>query len=269
MADIDPRDRLIVALDVDTRREALQLVERLHDSVNFYKVGWQLFLGEGWETIKTLRNLDKKVFLDLKIEDVPETVELAVRNMIAMEITFCTIKGNSATTTAARDGRGSHEKPKFLQLTVLSSWDQTDLDEHLRPDGGPSAVTLEDFMLYSARKHLHAGCEGLIASGNSIRKLRNEFDDTTIIVAPGIRPKGMSKHDHKRSLTPEQAILDGADYLVVGRPIRDAVDPRRVAERIVDKIRGAVDEKTALECSFPQRDGEATNIVADHATLKL
>jgi orotidine-5'-phosphate decarboxylase len=238
----DARDRLIVALDVNTKDDAIALIDRLGDVVSFYKVGLQLFLGDGYQTIRELHARGKKVFLDLKIEDVPETVKLAIRNMEAMGTEFFTIKGNGATTRAALDARGADKEfPKFLQLTVLSSWDQADLDEYLCPKGGQASITVEDFAVYWGRKVKEAGCDGLIASGASIRKLRDEFGDKVIIVAPGIRPAGTFKDDHKRSTTPFQAIIDGADYLVVGRPIRNSADPRETAEDIIQDIKGALE----------------------------
>jgi orotidine-5'-phosphate decarboxylase len=242
MVYITPSDRLIVALDVDTETEAISLADQLGDAVSFYKVGLQLFLGgEGRKIIEQLCNRHKKIFLDLKIEDVPETVESAIRNMEDIGIHFFTIKGNDATTRAALRGRGNNALPKFLQLTVLSSWNQDDLNEYYGA-GEPNApqVPLERFVNYWAKKVLDAGCDGLIASGASIKQLRAEFGNKPIIVAPGIRPQGTNNDDHKRALTPYQAILDGADYLVVGRPIKNSENPLKVVENIIEQITSAL-----------------------------
>ena len=237
-----PADRLIVALDFDSAAEANRLIEKLEGTVNFYKVGWQLFLGEGWPFIRTLLEAGRKVFLDLKINDIDRTVEAALANMpneFAGRLELLTIHGGSSTVVAARQGRGDNGKPYLLMLTVLSSMDAADLKE-LSPDG--AMPDTDAIVLRRARQALDAGCEGLIASGTSVRALRRELRDREfLIVTPGIRAAGTGHNDHKRTLTPGQAITDGADYLVVGRPITQSPDPLQAAHSITADMETALD----------------------------
>ena len=237
-----PADRLIIALDFDRAAEAENLIEQLGGTVNFYKVGWQLFLGEGWPFISALLEAGNKVFLDLKINDIDRTVQSALANMpneFNGRLELLTIHGGSSTVTAAKRGRGENSKPSLLMLTVLSSMDAADLKE-LSPDG--AKPNTDNIVLRRARQALDAGCEGLIASGSSVRALRREFRDRDfLIVAPGIRPAEVGHHDHKRTLTPRQAIADGADYLVVGRPVTQAPDPLRATQSIIADIQTAND----------------------------
>jgi orotidine-5'-phosphate decarboxylase len=235
-AAIAPSERLIVALDVDTRDEALTFVRTLGSGVGFYKVGLQLFMQGGLQIVHELVALGKKVFLDLKIDDTPRTVGEAVRNAAIAGVELFTLQGNAATADAARKGRGGRAAPKFLQITLLSSWDLTDLGEHLQvPSASQQNIDLDEFVLRRSERILAWGCEGVIASGSSVSKLRQRFPEL-LIVTPGIRPGGVATDDHKRSLTPSQAITAGADYLVVGRPIRDSGDPRATAARIQEEI---------------------------------
>ena len=236
-------ERLIVALDFNSAAEANRLIEQLDDSINFYKVGWQLFLGEGWPFVRTLLEDGRKVFLDLKINDIDQTVQAALANMpseFAGSLELLTINGGSATASAAKKGRGVNSKPNLLMLTVLSSMDASDLKE-LSPDG--AAVDTETVVKRRAQQALDAGCEGLIASGTSVRDLRREFRDREfLIVTPGIRPADSGHDDHKRTLTPRQAIGDGADYLVVGRPITQSPDPLQAAQSIIADIQAALNQ---------------------------
>ena len=237
-----PADRLIVALDFNSAAEANLLIEKLEGAVNFYKVGWQLFLGEGWPFIRSLLEAGRKVFLDLKINDIDRTVEAALANMpneFAGRLELLTIHGGSATVAAARQGRGNNDKPHLLMLTVLSSMDAADLKE-LSPDGAEPDT--DAIVLRRARQALDAGCEGLIASGTSVRTLRRELCDREfLIVTPGIRPANSGHDDHKRTLTPGQAIADGANYLVVGRPITQSPDPLQVAQFIIADMETTLD----------------------------
>ena len=236
--DLTPAERLIVALDFDNAWEAKRLIEQLDGTINFYKVGWQLFLGAGWPFIKTLLEAGNKVFLDLKINDIDRTVEAALANMpneFAGRLELLTIHGNSATVTAAKQGRGANEKPYLLMLTVLSSMDASDLQELAANDARPDT---DSVVIHRAKQALDAGCEGLIASGSSVRALRRELRDREfLIVTPGIRPAASGHDDHKRALTPRQAIEYGADYLVVGRPITRSPDALQTAQSIIDEIR--------------------------------
>ena len=237
-----PADRLIVALDFDSAAEANRMIEKLEGTVDFYKVGWQLFLGAGWPFIKALLEAGRKVFLDLKINDIDRTVEAALANMpneFAGRLELLTIHGGSSTVAAARQGRGDNDKPYLLMLTVLSSMDAADLKE-LSPDG--AMPDTDAIVLRRARQALDAGCEGLIASGTSVGALRRELRDREfLIVTPGIRPADSGHDDHKRTLTPGQAIADGADYLVVGRPITQSPDPLQVAQFIIADMETALD----------------------------
>ena len=228
----DPSSRLIVALDVDERGPALRLVDRLGDAVSFYKVGWQLFIGAGFPLVRELKDRGKRIFLDLKMDDIEATVRAAVANM-KENADFLTIHGTAATVRAARAGRGSRAHPRFLMVTALSSIDSQDL----RSSFANPALDIDDYATAKAADALDAGCDGLIASGTSIRRLRAAFPDRGfVVVAPGIRPEGEGTDDHKRSLTPTEAVRDGADYLVVGRPVRNAPDPAASAARIADGI---------------------------------
>ena len=228
----DPSDRLIVALDVDGRGPALRLVDRLGGAVSFYKVGWQLFIGAGFPLVRELGERGKKVFLDLKMDDIEATVRAAVGNL-RESVDFLTIHGTAATVRAARAGRADRAHPRFLMVTALSSIDTGDV----RNTFANPALDIDDYATAKAADALDAGCDGLIASGTSIRRLRSAFPDRDfVVVAPGIRPEGEGTDDHKRSLTPTEAVRDGADYLVVGRPIRNAPDPVARAARVADGI---------------------------------
>ena len=238
-----PAERLIVALDFDTAASANRLIEQLDATVNFYKVGWQLFLGEGWPFVRALLEDGRKIFLDLKINDIDQTVQAALANMpgeFAGRLELLTINGSSATVNAAKKGRGANDKPYLLMLTVLSSMDAADLQE-LSHDG--TAPDTETVVRRKAQQALDAGCEGLIASGTSVRTLRREFRDRDfLIVTPGIRPRDSGHDDHKRTLTPYQGIAYGADYLVVGRPITRSSEPLQTAQAIISDIEAALDK---------------------------
>lgn len=245
------RERLIVALDVDTLDEALQLVDTLGDDVGFYKVGLQLFMAGGLSSVRRLVDAGKKVFLDLKIDDTPRTVQEAVRVSAIDGVEFFTLQGNAATVRAAVAGRAQRSSPKFLQVTYLSSWDSSDLLDRPHIAAGtdraagadkPTAAdkqTIDDQVVNRAGRIVDSGCDGVIASGTSVSRLRREFPQL-LIVTPGIRPSGSSSDDHKRSMTPFEAIRAGADYLVVGRPIRSSSDPRATAHRIHEEIEQAL-----------------------------
>lgn len=233
------RERLIVALDVDTIDEALQVVSQLGPDVSFYKVGLQLFMAGGLSVVQRLVDEGKKVFLDLKIDDTPRTVQEAVRNSAIDGVEFFTLQGNADTVRAARAGRGSRSSPRFLQITYLSSWDTSNLHEHLHIDAGSDTLSIDDQVVIRARRILDSGCDGVIASGTSVGRLRREYPNL-LIVTPGIRPSGIGGDDHKRSMSPFDAIKAGADYLVVGRPIRCAADPKGIAHKIQQEIEQAL-----------------------------
>ena len=249
---IAAKDRLIVALDVNTNEQALALVKKLGENVTYYKVGWQLFFaGDAYALIKQLAHMDKKVFLDLKMEDIGTTIELAMKNAPVEFVDYVellTLKGSSAADLVKAAKRGLAETQaknlKLLMLTALSSIDDSDIKAFYGDQ-----MTLDKLISHNAKTALDAGCDGLIASGESVRDLRKEFRDREFyIVTPGIRPDGFSTDDHKRSLTPYDAISYGADYLVVGRPITQSDDPSKVALSVIADIERALkDVRTTSE----------------------
>ncbi|MAA74652.1 MAG: orotidine-5'-phosphate decarboxylase [Salinisphaeraceae bacterium] len=228
----DPKDRLIFALDVPTPERALALVDNLGDAVSFYKVGLQLNLTPGFfDLIDELKRRDKRVFVDLKLFDVPATVGLAMRQLAERGVDFATVHGNQGIMRAAAEA--AEGRLKVLAVTALTSLDRGDLAD-LGFD-----CDIQALVLSRARRALEAGCDGVVSSGLELEALRRHAPDKLITVTPGIRPVD-NDDDQKRVMTPAQAIAAGADYLVVGRPIRDAADPRAAAESIQDAIRQAV-----------------------------
>jgi orotidine-5'-phosphate decarboxylase len=229
---IPPEERLILALDVPTIDEAKRLVEMLDDAVQFYKVGLEL-LGTGgyFELIQWLVEREKKVFADLKLFDVPETVRSAVRRLREWPITLTTVHaGSGAILEAACQEKGDL---KILAVTVLTSLDQDDLREMgIQTD-------VHDLVLARARRAIEIGCDGLVASGLEAHGLRKSLGAKPLIVTPGIRPaENRPADDQKRVVTVEKALRNGADYLVVGRPIRNAADPYEAAMQIQGTIEG-------------------------------
>jgi len=239
-ANLAGKDRLIVALDVPTIDEALDVVRRL-DNVTFFKVGWQLFMtGELPRLLGELRG--RSIFVDLKIPgDIGNTVAAVVDACVRYNASFLTLSESMPPLAieAARKARGSHPGPKFLTVPFLSSLDEKDLADMVP---GGTRMTLDEYIFARASAAIRAGCDGVIASGPAIGLCRRQLGSSVIIVSPGIRPAGASTDDHKRLTTPGDAIRDGADYLVVGRPIVQAKNPRESAERIVREI----DEALAL-----------------------
>ena len=225
-----PRDeRLIVALDLPTPREARALVEKLGDAARFYKLGLELFMAGGYfELVEWLAARGNKVFVDLKFFDVPETVRRAVANLRGRGVSFATVHGNHAMMQAAAQEKG---ELKILAVTVLTSLDRGDLD-----DLGFSC-DIERLVLSRARRAIEAGCDGVISSGLEAGRLKAEFSDRLLVVTPGIRPvDNKPSDDQKRTVDVAQAFAAGADYIVVGRPIREAADPRAAAQAMQDTI---------------------------------
>jgi len=231
IADIAARDRLIFALDVPDVAAARRLAEELGDSVSFYKVGLELAMSGGYfELADWLIERDKKVFLDVKLFDVPATVGAAVRNLAARGATFATVHGNQSIMEAAAENKG---ELKVLAVTVLTSLDRGDLDD-LGFD-----CDVEELVLSRARRAFEAGCDGVISSGLEVPRLREHVDNRLLVVTPGIRPvDNRPADDQKRVVSVEQAFANGADHIVVGRPIRDAESPRAAAEAIQTTIAG-------------------------------
>jgi orotidine-5'-phosphate decarboxylase len=233
---IPARERLIFALDVADLEQARRLVVALGDSVHFYKLGLEFFLsGNYFELAAELQERGKKIFADLKLFDIPATVAAAVRQLARHRVDFCTVHGNDGMLRAAADAKGDM---RVLAVTALTSLDQGDLDDlGFQCD----ARTL---VLSRARRALEAGCDGVVSSGLEVRDLRASVDHALITVCPGIRPilndEIPPQDDQSRVATPGAAIAAGADYLVVGRPIRDAADPRAAAEEIQAQIAAAL-----------------------------
>lgn len=225
--DLDPAERLIFALDVATRDQALGLVDTLGDSVRFYKLGMELLTsGDYFRLIEELAARGKKLFVDLKFFDVPATVARAVQGLRRYPVHFCTIHGNDGMMQAASKVKGDI---RLLAVTALTSLDERDL-----VDLGFRCVP-EALVLSRARAALAAGCDGVVSSGLEAQALRREAGNALILVCPGIRPVANSD-DQKRTVDVAQAFSLGADYIVVGRPIRDAADPRAAANAIQTTI---------------------------------
>lgn len=228
---IDPRDRLIFAMDVPDADAARHMADQLGDSVQFYKLGLELCMAGGYfELLDWLVSRNKKIFVDLKFFDVPATVASAVKRLRNRGVTFATIHGNQSIMEAAAAAKGD---VKILAVTVLTSLDRGDLD-----DLG-FKCDVEQLVLSRARRALEAGCDGVISSGLEVEKLREHIDEKLLVITPGIRPvENRPSDDQKRVVSVEQAFTSGADYIVVGRPIRDASDPRAAAEAIQATIAG-------------------------------
>ena len=227
-------ERLIFAVDLPTVTEARHFIDRLEGQVRFFKLGLELFMAGGiFELVDELRHRDARVFVDLKFFDVPATVARAVARLAERGATFATVHGNQSMMEAAAAAKG--EQLKILAVTALTSLDRGDLD-----DLG-FACDLDALVLSRARRALEAGCDGVVSSGLEVKRLRQEVDGRLVVVTPGIRPlDNRETDDQKRIVTPTEALQEGADYLVVGRPIRDAANPAKAAAAIQTEIRQAL-----------------------------
>ena len=228
--DIPNKDRLIFAMDVPTVDRAKELAVELGDAVTFYKIGLELMMsGQYFELLDWLLERDKKVFCDLKFFDIPATVGSAVRSLKDRGATFVTVHGNRSIMEAAAANKG--DTLKVLGVTVLTSLDRGDLDD-LGFD-----CDIDALVLSRAKQCLEAGCDGVISSGLEVPKLREFVDEKLLVVSPGIRPvDNKPVGDQKRVVTVATAFQNGCDHIVVGRPIRDADDPRAAAEMIQAQI---------------------------------
>ena len=231
---IPATDRLIFAMDVPDCDRARTLAEELGDSVTFYKIGLELMMSGGYfELLDWMLARDKKVFCDLKFFDIPATVGSAVRQLKDRGASFVTVHGNQSIMEAAAENKG--DSLKVLGVTVLTSLDRGDLDDM----GFDCDVS--DLVLSRARRALEAGCDGVISSGLEVPRLREFVDSKLLVVTPGIRPvDNKPAGDQKRVVTVDTAFSNGADYIVVGRPIRDADSPRAAAEAIQATIAAQV-----------------------------
>jgi orotidine-5'-phosphate decarboxylase len=228
---LPPRDRLIVALDVTTVDEAQAMVARLGDAVSFYKIGYQLALAGGLSYASALIGAGKKLFVDMKLHDIGNTVASGVKSVSRIGATFLTVHAYPQTMKAAAQAREGGLR--ILAVTVLTSYDDADLK------AAGYGTSVRDLVARRARQALELGIDGLVCSPEEVANLRAIVGDKLALVTPGIRPAGSDAGDQKRIATPSAAIAAGADYLVVGRPIVAAADPKAAAEAIVAEIAAA------------------------------
>ena len=227
---MDPRDRLIVALDVSSVAAAESMVARLGSAVTFYKIGYQLAFAGGLPFAESLVRAGKRVFLDLKLHDIGNTVARGVESVAKLGATFLTVHAYPQTMEAAVKARGAGLR--ILAVTVLTSYDDADLAE------AGFGLGVPDLVAKRAIQARDCGVDGLVCSAEEVTALRRIVGDMTL-VTPGIRPAGATAGDQKRVMTPAAAIRAGADYLVIGRPILEAADPQAAAEAIVAEIASA------------------------------
>jgi orotidine-5'-phosphate decarboxylase len=229
---IAPKDRLAVALDFPDEREAMNLVHRLGDTCQWYKVGMELYYAAGNSIVQQLRGRGFNVFLDLKLHDIPNTVAGAVRSATQAGASLLTIhaSGGAAMMTAAVEAASAPGSPRLLAVTVLTSMDANELA------GIGITASPADQVLRLARLAQASGIDGMVCSAEEVATLRKETGPATLLVIPGIRPAGSAVEDQKRVATPGQAIAHGASMLVVGRPIARANDPAAAARAILEEI---------------------------------
>jgi orotidine-5'-phosphate decarboxylase len=231
-ASISPRDRLIVALDVPSVAAAEAMIARLGDSVTFYKIGYQLGYAGGLPLVRKLADAGKKVFLDLKLHDIGNTVAKGVESVAGLGSTFLTVHAYPQTMKAAVEARAGSNL-KILAVTVLTSYDDADLQT------AGYRLGVSDLVKLRAEQAKAIGIDGLVCSAEEAANLRTIAGSQMSLVTPGIRPAGSAAGDQKRIMTPSRAIAAGADYLVVGRPVMEAADPKAAADAIVSEIQQA------------------------------
>ncbi len=232
---LSARDRLFVALDVASVDRARQLVTELGDAVSCYKVGLELLFGGGLEFAQGLKAAGKTVFLDMKLLDIANTVEKAAANIASLGLDYLTIHGiDTKTIEAAVRGRGN-SRLKLLAVTVLTSLEKDDLEQQ-----GIRGMAPADLVAHRAQLAKAAGIDGIVASAQEASLIRAKVGSDTLIVTPGIRLAGGVAGDQVRVMTPEKAIAAGADMLVVGRPITEAIDPRAAAAAFIAEIEKAL-----------------------------
>ncbi len=235
--DIPLNERIIFALDVNSKDEAEKWLDKLGDHIKFYKVGLQLFITGWFPVIDMIVERGCKVMCDLKIFDVPETVKLAISGLKNRKVDFVTVHGNDPILRAAVEVKNG---VKILSVTVLTSFDEEDM----RSMGLKG--TIEDLVYKRAKRSLELGCDGIISSGLEVPKLRQDFGDNFVVVTPGIRPgKNIPEDDQKRIATPAQSIKNGADYLVIGRPISRSNNPINTVQQIQEDINNALSKPPA------------------------
>jgi orotidine-5'-phosphate decarboxylase len=232
---LDPRERLIVALDVSSVAEAEAMIVRLGNSVSFYKIGYQLAFAGGVDFAQALAGTGKQIFLDLKLHDIGNTVARGVESVARMGVNFLTVHAYPQTMHAAVDAAGDSGL-RILAVTVLTSYDDADLA------AAGYDFTVPELVAERAAQARDIGVDGLVCSAEEAANLRSVVGQGMVLVTPGIRPAGADAGDQKRVMTPAAAIKAGADYLVVGRPIVAAADPKSAAEAIVADIAAAADK---------------------------
>jgi len=231
MKDIPLNERIILALDVENGEQAKELVKRTESHISFYKVGLQLFMASWFEIVDWLRDRGHKVMVDLKFFDIPETVKLAVAQLNNRGVTFATIHGNDPIIRAAVEAKGDLA---LLAVTVLTSFGQEDMEAM------GMTKSIEELVYFRAKRALELGCDGVVSSGMEAKRLRDKLGSKLMVVTPGIRPGTNlynEQDDQQRIVTARQALTDGVDYLVVGRPISKAADPIEVISALQEEIK--------------------------------
>ncbi len=225
-------DRLIVALDVPNALEGLKLAQQIGDAVSFYKIGLGMLTGGGLALANELKDdHGKRIFMDLKLFDIGATIEKAVRGLSQFDLDFLTVQGDPHVVRAAQEGKGGSDM-KILAVTVLTSLDRDDLDDNLIRDGSVAEIAVD-----RAARALAAGADGVITSPHEAVAIRTLPEaEGRLIVTPGVRPAGSDLGDQKRVMTPAEAIRNGADHVVVGRPVWTASDPKAAASAIVSEL---------------------------------
>ncbi len=227
---------VIIALDMPRREQALRLVDELGDRAGFFKVGFELFTREGPDLVEVLRDLGKKVFLDLKLHDIPKTVGAAVRAAGELGVDLLTVHatGGRAMLDAAREAKGQGG-PRILAVTVLTSLDGAELGRVW----DRSKVQVDDEVLRLARSAQDAGLDGIVSSPREVARLRAELGEGFLLVTPGIRPEGVASGDQVRTATPSEAVRAGANFLVVGRAVTGSAEPAHALEGILQEVDAA------------------------------
>jgi orotidine-5'-phosphate decarboxylase len=233
---IDPRDRLILALDLSSVADAEAMIAKLGNSVTFYKIGYQLGFSGGLELTRKLADAGKQVFVDMKLHDIGNTVAKGVESIAKLGATFLTVHAYPQTMHAAVDARAGTNL-RILAVTVLTSYDDADLA------ASGYDFTVPELVVERAAQARDVGIDGLVCSAAEAENLRGIVGHRMVLVTPGIRPAGADTGDQKRIMTPAAAIAAGADYLVVGRPILQAPDPQAAAEKIVTEIASVAREQ--------------------------
>ena len=235
--DIPKKERIILALDVDNPSKAQELVKKTESQLMFYKVGLQLFLAGGFEIVEWITSRGHKVMLDLKFFDIPETVKLAVAQCNDKGVSFLTVHGNDPIIRAAVQAKGD---VSLLAVTVLTSFGESDMQEM------GMTKSIADLVYFRAKRALELGCDGVVSSGLEAEHIRKELGNKLLIVTPGIRPGENtveSADDQKRIVTAKQAISNGSDYIVVGRPISKATDPLAVIASLQEGVHEGLEKR--------------------------